>query len=58
MTDSFQELYKLKINPTELSDEFSPSIPEKFPKDKIPKELCEKDLLKLFRCTKLFGERD
>jgi hypothetical protein len=46
----------LLINP-ELIGEISPTLPENFPKDLIPKEICEKQLNKLLSCL-LFWSLD
>lgn len=45
-------------NPSSVMEEYSPSIPKDFPKNKMPENLCEEELLKMFRCTKYISERE
>ncbi|KAL4489300.1 hypothetical protein ABPG72_006364 [Tetrahymena utriculariae] len=40
--------------PQQVVEEYSPSIPKEFPKEKIPKNLCEKELIKMIKCERIF----
>ena len=42
MTDSFHKLEIQKVNPADIVVEYSSSIPDNFPKNIIPHEICDK----------------
>lgn len=44
--------------PSSITQEYYPTIPEKFPSSRIPKNLCELELLKLYRCVVSRGDTE
>ena len=44
--------------PTNLTDDFSPSIPLDFPKKEIPKDICTNELLKCSLCILKLGNEN
>ena len=38
-------------NPRDLLNEYSPAIPTGFPRDRMPKELCQSSLFKMLVCV-------
>ena len=43
--------------PNDLTAESSPTIPKAFPKELIPKNICEKEYIDLTRCMYVLGPR-